>query len=83
MKKTLAANLPDIDLPPTNSILPAISPEPSRATPQDGEDWTWDAAQERLEKAFESGGFTGWLTAAAEEMEAERRLERKNLANAL
>lgn len=51
--------------------------------PPDGEDWTWDAAQERLESAFEQGGFAGWLAAAAQEIEAERRLERKKWANLL
>jgi len=83
MRNTLAKNLPDIDLPPTNSVLPAISPEPTATAPQDGEDWTWDIAQERLERAFERNGFTGWLAAAAKEIEAERRLERKKWANSL
>lgn len=83
MRKTLAKTLPDIDLPPTNSVLPAISPEPTAIAPQHGVDWTWDAAQERLEEAFERGGFTGWLAAAAEEIEAERRLERNKWANSL
>lgn len=64
-------------------MLPAISPELSATGPLDGEDWTWDAAQERLERAFERGGFTGWLAAAAQEMDAERRLERKKWANSL
>lgn len=50
---------------------------------QDGVDWTWDAAQERLEKAFERDGFTGWLAAATKEMDAERQLERKKWANSL
>jgi hypothetical protein len=81
MRKTLAKNLPDIDLPPTNSILPAISPESSTIALQDVGDWTWDAAQERLEQAFERDGFTGLLATAAQEMEAERRLERKKWAN--
>jgi hypothetical protein len=83
MRRTLANNLPDIDLPPTNSVLPAISPEPSATALQEGEEWTWDAAQERLEKAYELDGFTGGLAAAAEEMEAERRLERKKWAKSL
>ena len=77
MQKTLAKNLPEIGLPPTNSVLSAISPEPSTTALQDEEDWTWDAAQGRLEKVFERDGFTGWLAAAAKEIEAERRLERK------
>jgi len=83
MRNTLAKNLPDIDLPPTNSVLPVISPEPSATAALHAEDWTWDAAQERLEKAFERDGFTGWLAAAAQEIEAERRLERKKWANSL
>lgn len=64
-------------------MLPAISPEPSATGPLDGEDWTWDAAQQRLEGAFERDGFAGWLAAAAQEIEAERRLERKKWANSL
>lgn len=83
MRRTLAKNLPDIDQPPTNSVLPAISPELSATGLLDGENWTWDAAQQRLERAFERDGFTGWLAAAAQEMEAERRLERKKWANSL
>ncbi|KAF8997062.1 hypothetical protein BDQ17DRAFT_1249047 [Cyathus striatus] len=39
------------------------------------ENWTWEAAEERMKKAYEEGGFALWMKTALREMEAERRVE--------
>ncbi|KAI0341311.1 hypothetical protein BDW22DRAFT_1332804, partial [Trametopsis cervina] len=39
--------------------------------------WTWPDAEERLGKAFEHGGFSGWADAVMRELEHESKIERE------
>ncbi|KAH7922916.1 hypothetical protein BV22DRAFT_1036976 [Leucogyrophana mollusca] len=39
-------------------------------------EWNWSDAENRLKEAFDKGGFYGWATAAAGEVEAEAQVER-------
>jgi hypothetical protein len=39
-------------------------------------DWGWPAAEARLKKAFDNGGWAGWADAAIKEVEAEAKMER-------
>jgi len=38
----------------------------------DIDSWTWDAAKERMNEAYERGGAPAWLAAVARELELER-----------
>lgn len=40
------------------------------------EEWTWEKAQRRLERAYTEGGFSLWAQMAMREVEAEARVER-------
>jgi hypothetical protein len=51
------------------------SPDLADSQPED-ENWSWPAAEARLKKAFDKGGYSGWAQAAIVEVEAEARSER-------
>jgi len=40
------------------------------------EQWSWEAAEVRLKKAYDEGGFSLWAQTALRELEAEVRVER-------
>ncbi|KDR80684.1 hypothetical protein GALMADRAFT_241065 [Galerina marginata CBS 339.88] len=40
------------------------------------EEWSWDQAEKRMERAYEEGGLPLWAQAALREVEAEARVER-------
>ncbi|CAL1708414.1 unnamed protein product [Somion occarium] len=51
--------------------------DPPHLIVHEGEsEWTWPAAQARLENAFERDGFSGWAEAALKELEAEGAVKR-------
>lgn len=63
--------------------IPPTGPPPLLAQRGSGEaEWTWPAAERRLTVAFEEKGFSGWATAAFEELEAEGQVERKKRGHA-
>ncbi|KAI0784063.1 hypothetical protein C8Q75DRAFT_781180 [Abortiporus biennis] len=46
------------------------------------EEWTWNAAENRLREAFDKDGFSGWGLALLQELEAEGRVEREKRGHA-
>jgi len=38
----------------------------------DIDSWTWDAAKQRIDEAYDRGGAPAWLAAVARELELER-----------
>ena len=48
---------------------------------QEGE-WRWPEAESRLRSAFDRDGFSGWVDAALQELEAEGQLERTKRGHA-
>ncbi len=57
-----------------DSLLPPDLPPLSIEDTAEG--WTWSAAEQRLREAFDKDGFSGWISAVMQELEAEGRIER-------
>lgn len=55
--------------------------ESSRVTPYGAEEeWSVEASEERLKRAYQEGGVTLWAHIALRELEAEARVERAKRA---
>ncbi|KAI0765478.1 hypothetical protein C8Q74DRAFT_1056441 [Fomes fomentarius] len=72
----------DALLPPPQAILSESSATPSTSAQPTSDEWSWAAAEQRLRVAFEKHGFTGWVAAAMQELEAEGRVERAKRGHA-